>query len=68
VVNYSNYVNDNTYTKSSVDYKDNKFLAKDGRILCKWFLILEDNEMYNLKSNVKLHLFYQQKISKRNYQ
>jgi hypothetical protein len=28
VVNYNNYVNDNTYTKSSVDYKDNKVLQK----------------------------------------
>lgn len=53
VANYNNYVNDNTYTKSSVDYKDNKFLEKRLESYVNGLLISEDNEMYNLKSNVK---------------
>ena len=53
VANYNNYVNDNTFTKSSVDYKDNKFLEKRLESYVNGLLIHEDNEMYNLKSNVK---------------
>ena len=53
VANYNNYVNDNTFTKSSVDYKDNKFLEKRLESYVNGLLISEDNEMYNLKSNVK---------------
>lgn len=54
MVNYSNYVNDNTYTKSSVDYKDNKVLQKMVEYYVNGLVSLEESEMYNLKSTRKL--------------
>lgn len=53
VADYSNYINDNAYTKSSIDYKDNKILEKKVQNIVNGLVIKEESERYNLKSNVK---------------
>lgn len=53
VINYYNYLNDNTYTKSYIDYKDNKVLEKRTENYVNGLVITEESEMYNLKTNIK---------------
>lgn len=53
LVNYSNYINDNSYTKSSIDYKENKVLETRVQNIVNGLVITEENEKSNLKLNVK---------------
>lgn len=53
LASYSNYVNDNTYTKASVHYKDQRILENKVENFVNGLVVKEENEISNLKSTIK---------------